>query len=292
MRVTFLSFCLLCGVAFHAQAQLHYGFKTGLNFSHLDGPSETDGAGAALEDWKNITGFHIGMALSYELTDNFALRGEFLYSKRGTKYTYEGPSYRTFRFDGGSVQSSGKAKYALNVNNSYIDIPVLAVARWKDWEISAGAYAGLLVQTIGEGAYTYTDARTAAPNNSPIDKVTYNLSYNYRRDAPGEYEGDLTKTIRLDNVNRLFPETIGAYYDFTEDKGSLYKALDYGVIGGLSYYISRSLYLGARLQYGLADLTNNDADVLRSSSNADGSLIYRNDKDRNWTIQASVGFQF
>lgn len=282
----------MCGGFFHANAQLHYGFKTGLNFARMTGPSEADAAGNSLETWKNITGFHIGMSLSYEITDNLALRGEFLYSKRGAKYTFEGPSYRTFLYDGGSTRSTGKAKYAMNINNSYLDIPVMVVGRWKHWELSAGAYAGLLVQSNGEGAYTYTEGRTAPPNNSAIDKVAFNLSYNYRRDDPGEYTGDLTNSIRLDNATRLFPQTIGAYYDFTEDKGALYNTLDYGVVGGLSYYISRSLYIGGRLQYGLADLTNNDADVMRTSTDDDGSLLFRNDKDQNWTIQASVGFKF
>ena len=292
MRLKYFLFCCLFGGFIHADAQLHYGFKTGLNFARMEGPSETDASGNALEDWKNITGFHIGMSLSYEITDNVALRGEFLYSKRGTKYTFEGPSYRTFRYDGGAVRSTGKAKYALNVNNSYLDVPIMVVGRWKDWELSAGGYAGLLVQSNGEGAYTYTEGRTAPPNNSVIDKVAFNMSHNYRRDDPGGYDGDLTNTIRLDNVARMFPQTIGAYYDFTEDKGALYKTLDYGLVGGLSYYISRSLYLGARLQYGLADLTNDDADVMRTTTNDDGSLLFRNDKDKNWTIQASVGFKF
>lgn len=292
MRLKYFLFCCLCGGFFHANAQLHYGFKTGLNFARMTGPSEADAAGNSLETWKNITGFHIGMSLSYEITDNLALRGEFLYSKRGAKYTFEGPSYRTFLYDGGSTRSTGKAKYAMNINNSYLDIPVMVVGRWKHWELSAGAYAGLLVQSNGEGAYTYTEGRTAPPNNSAIDKVAFNLSYNYRRDDPGEYTGDLTNSIRLDNATRLFPQTIGAYYDFTEDKGALYNTLDYGVVGGLSYYISRSLYIGGRLQYGLADLTNNDADVMRTSTDDDGSLLFRNDKDQNWTIQASVGFKF
>lgn len=292
MRLKYFLLCCLCGGFIHANAQLHYGFKTGLNFARMRGPSETDATGNALEAWKNITGFHIGMNLSYELTDNFALRGEFLYSKRGTKYTFEGPSYRTFRYDGGAVRSTGKAKYAMNINNSYLDIPVLAVARWKHWEVSAGAYAGVLIQSNGEGAYAYTEGKTAPPNNSPIDKVNFNLSYNYRKDDPGGYDGELTKSIRLDNSNLLFPETIGAYYDYTEDKGALFQALDYGLVGGLSYYISRSLYFGGRLQYGLADITNNKADVMRSSTNPDGSLLFRNDKDQNWVIQASVGFKF
>jgi hypothetical protein len=68
--------------------------------------------------------------------------------------------------------------------------------------------------------------------------------------------------------------------------------LDYGVVGGISYYISSALYLSARIQYGLADITNNNVDLSKAKTGENNSLIYRDDKDQNFMIQASVGFSF
>lgn len=292
MTIRILLAGLLALTAGSLSAQLRYGFKTGLNFAHLEGPSETGPDGAALESWKNVTGFHIGLAVGYNFTDNFGVRGELMYSKKGGKYTFDGPSYRIFRYDGGSSYSTGNTKYLLNVSNSYLDLPVLGFARWKDFELSAGAYVGVLISSTASGSLTFNNGITAAPLNNPIDKVQFNLDYNYRRDNPGEGDNGTTFVARVDGRNIELPKTLGAYYDYPEDKGSLYNALDYGLVGGVSYYFSRSLYLGVRLQYGLADVTNNDADLAKASTGPGNELQFRNDKDRNVVLQASIGFSF
>ena len=75
--------------------------------------------------------------------------------------------------------------------------------------------------------------------------------------------------------------------------------MDYGLIGGLAYYLSNSLYIGARLQFGLSDVTNNEADLSKVEFDAFTPNLelsqrykYRDDKDKNFIIQASVGFSF
>jgi hypothetical protein len=279
---------LLIGFSLHAQVR--YGFKTGLNFAKISGPSELDAAGASLESWKNVVGFHIGITFSHKFTDNFGVRGEVLYSKKGGEYKYEGPSYRIFDYSGGSSYATGKSKYLVNISNSYIDIPVLAFARAGDFEFSAGGYVGFIVQSGGEGSLLFSDGVTE--NNLPIDDIEHFLIYNYRKDDPGGFSGEETQIVRVDNRNLELPKSIGAYYDFPEDKGNRFNSLDYGIIGGVSYYLSSSLYAGVRLQYGLADITNNNADLQRSSTGPNKQLIFRDDKDRNFMIQASVGFSF
>ena len=271
-------------------AQLRYGFKTGLNFASIDGPSEVDAAGTELETWKSLTGFHIGLSLAYEFSDAFGLRSELLYTKRGAKYTYDGDSYRVFRYDGGSTLSTGNSRYLININNSYIDLPIYAYGRWKDLEISAGAYVGLDVQSVGEGSLSYTNGMTD-PLRNPIADLEFNLDHNYRKDAPLGGEGGQTVVAQVDAETVELPKVLGAYYDYPEDKGNLFNTLDYGLVVGLSYYLSRTLYVGARLQYGLADITNNDADLSKATTD-NGNLIYRDDTDRTFVIQASVGFSF
>lgn len=271
--------------------QLRYGFKTGLNFASMDGPSEVDAAGASLETWKNTTGFHIGAAFSYSLTDNFGLRAEMLYSKKGAKYTYEGAGYRLFiPTSGAAIRTNGTSRYLLNVTNSYLDIPVVGYAKFGDFEIQAGGYAALLIQSAAEGSLRY-DGKSLL-NGTSIGVLEFNLDHNYRKDDPGEGDNAQLVKLTVDGKTVEMPKTLGAYYDFPDDRGSLYNTLDFGLIGGVSYYLSRTLYVNARLQYGLSDLTRTDADLNKNKTGDNNALIFNADKDRNFTVQASVGFSF
>ncbi len=295
-----LLFLLVLGT-FSANAQIKYGFKTGLNFARMTGPSETNTAGEDLETWKNTVGFHIGMTFSYKFTDNFGLRGELLYSKRGAKYTFDGQSYRVFKHATGSVLSLGTSRYLINVNNSYLDLPITAYGRLGKFEVFGGGYVGLLVQSGGEGSLRYS-GKTALGNevyitpNQADKELNFNLNYNYRKDDAGgsssKSSDELPLSIKVDGFISETPQTLGAYYDFPSGKNRLYNSIDYGLIGGISFYISRALYLSARVQYGLADLTNNDADHSKSKIGTNNELILRDDKDQNFMIQASVGFSF
>lgn len=273
-------------------AQISYGFKTGLNFSRINGPSETSPDGASLETMKNVTGFHIGAAFGYPITDHYGVRAELLYSKKGGKYTYEGPAYRFFTPTTGSpILTTGTARYLLNINQSYIDIPIFGYARFGDFEIQAGPYVALNIQSTAEGALRYTGAKTTVLGNAVAD-TEFNLDYNYRKDGIGEGDNAQIVKLTVDGKTVEIPKTLGAYYDFTEDRGRLYNSFDYGFMGGASYYLSNTLYLGVRLQYGLADLTRTNADVSRSKLGDNNALIFNADKDKNFTIQASVGFSF
>jgi len=295
-------FSLMIFGCFSASAQIKYGFKTGLNFASMRGPSEMNNAGEDLETWKNTTGFHIGMTFGYKFTDNFGARAEFLFSKRGAKYAFEGESYRVFRHTTGEVLSLGNSRYLINVNNSYLDLPVLLYARAGAFEFSGGAYVGVLVASTGEGSLRYS-GKTAGLGNDVFDLATnnkelvFNLNHNYRRDKPGTGSSssgdDKVINVKADAFVSETPRTMGAYYDLPENRGRLYNSLDYGLIGGVTYYLSRALYFGARVQYGLADITNNNADLTKARlESPSGALVYRADEDRNFVIQASVGFSF
>ncbi|MBN8676853.1 MAG: PorT family protein [Chitinophagales bacterium] len=288
-------------IGYGAVAQIKYGFKTGLNFSRFQGTSELDNQGNSLEKWDNSTGFHIGMTFAYKFTDRFGVRGEFLYSKRGAKYSYEGQAYRFFKHNAGQVYTTGNARYLINVNNSYLDIPVMAFGKFKHFEIYGGGYVGILVASTGEGSLRYS-GKTALGNNAYVNpntsetELNFNLNHNYRRDDPGEgtanSDNETAINVKVDGFIAETPKTMGAYYDYPEDKGALYNTLDFGVVGGLSYYISSALYISGRVQYGLSDITNNKADLAKARTGDGQSLIYRDDKDQNFMIQASVGFSF
>lgn len=274
-----------------AQAQLHYGIKTGLNFARIKGPSELDNTGAALEDWKSATGFHIGIGFSYKFSDHFGARGEFMYSKAGGRYSYDGDAHRVFNYTGGSSYATGHAKYLLNISNAYLKVPVSVYAKAGDFEFSAGPYVAVLVQSTAEGSLLFSGGKTE--NNSSIEDIEYFLDYNYRKDDSGAaVSGSETHVVRVDNRNIDVPKTVGAYYDYTEDRGKLFNSLDYGVVGGVSWYLTGTLYLNVGVQFGLADVTNDKADLAKSVTGPNHSPVYRSDKDRNFAISTSIGFSF
>lgn len=298
MMVRFITLfsCLLAAATL--SAQFHGGVKTGLNFSTLKGTPETDAAGNALESVNNFTGFHIGPTFSYGFTDQFGIRGELMYSKKGAKYTYNGPGSRTFVLENnlGKVATTGTSTVQLAVTHVGIDIPVTAYYRIGDFEVSGGVYGSLILQKVGDGALQYAWDKQTGTIGGKFESF---LDYNYNRDDLGESKGDVTQEVIVqqdqDGFNKRIsqlPQTFGAYYDYPEDRGNLYQSFDYGVTGGLTYYLSRSLFIGGRIQYGLADLTRNETDFGFQSLNQSTTPVTRNDKDYNFTIQASVGFSF
>ena len=288
--IKYIAFFTALLLGFSAQAQFHGGVKTGLNFSTLKGPLETDANGNTLESVDNFTGFHIGPTFSYAFTDRFGLRGELLYSKKGGKYQYDGAGFRNFNLDNNQGQRYIKGTTALGliITHTNIDLPVSAWVRLGKLELSGGFYASLLLQKVGDGSMTFKWKNDDGTDGS----LESFLNYNYNRDDAGEGRSTEEVIVRVNNRPATYPTIFGAYYDFPTDRGNLYKTLDYGLMGGAAFYISRTLYVGARLQYGLADLTNTNADVSRLKLDTDGNFITRNDKDYNFTIQASVGFSF
>lgn len=286
VRHYFLFFCFALGANI-AFAQVRTGFKIGLNFSSIKGPSEVDDAGKTLEQYDNVTGFNIGASFNFPITDAFGLRSELLYSRKGGRYTYEGTTYRFFD----QVLTTGTGKYQININNAFLDVPLMAYGRWKDFEVSGGVYGALLIQSTGEGALQYT-GRTLPPLQNSVGNVEVVFNHNYLRDKVGETKGSDKIVVRVDGRTLELPKTVGAYYDFTEDKGKFYNRIDYGVVGGVRYYLSRALYAGVHLQYGLADLTNNKVDYSKVKVGTGNARTLQTDTDRNFTWQTSVGFNF
>ncbi len=289
LRIFAITFYFFSAVSLYAQ--LGGGVKIGLNFSNIKGPSELGLKDVKLEQTDNYTGFMIGPSFAYSFTDNFGLRGEFLYSKKGMKYSYDGPSSRIFVTDGDLIEiaTNGTSKINYTVNHTCMDIPLMAFARYKKFEVSGGFYASLLFSRVADGIMEYKWTNTDGSDGiiNPL------LQYNYTRDKFGEGDNAQTETAFFNDfqtVKSTIPKTFGAYYDNKEDLGNKYNFLDYGVSVGASFFMNQSLFIGGRLQYGLADLTRTKADVSISQKSPDSLYILRDDKDRNYTIQVFVGF--
>ncbi len=283
-----LCFCSLALVAFTQNSHLGFGFRAGLSYSKFDGPSDVDPNGNNLESFKMNGGFHIGVMVNYKITDLVGLRGEFMYSQRGTKYVYEGPSY--FLLDRNTLTSltlTGTRRQTLNVNNAYLDIPILAYYKLGKFELCGGFNTGLLVASTGGGSIRFA-GKLGGSDLTPFD---ISLSHNYKSDEAGG-GSPATTNLSVGGKTYMIPTFLGAYYDFDERDKDLYKTLDFGLVAGLSYFINDGLFLSARYIHGLGDMDRNEYDISLQSLNANDTYIQRSDKNTSQSFQFSVGFSF
>lgn len=290
-RLFTLCAMVLFSAAVSAQ-DFSFGFKTGLNFNNIKGELEDENGGKETLD-RNI-GFHFGATFAWKITDIMGLRGELMYSQKGTKRNYQGSSYYNFITpDNEIVRTTGIRAEDLNVSNSYIELPIMGYIKpISRIEIYGGMSVGLLVGSSAFGNLKFSDIKTEAGSSATPNTIDHELDFNYLSDKPGGRNfADPAETVKINNTSIPYPQTAGAYFEFVEDRGKLYKALDLGVVGGISFYLSKSLYVSGRINYGLLDITKSKADVSLSKLD-NGNFITRNDNDRNVSIQASIGFSF
>ncbi|MEQ8580613.1 MAG: porin family protein [Marinoscillum sp.] len=121
MKLKILFLASMC-IFFTAANAQRAGLKGGVNFTNLYVDDVDD------ENMK--VGFNVGLFHRSDLSENFAIQPEFLFTQKGSEIQYDG-------FLGGS------GKYRFNLN--YLEVPVLAVAKIGGFNIHAGPYLGFLV---------------------------------------------------------------------------------------------------------------------------------------------------
>lgn len=292
MRISIMSLLLAIALPFSLSAQeLSGGFKTGLNFSKFDGPLATDANGNDLESYTASTGFHVGAIINLKMTDYFGFRSELLYSQKGSNYTYSGPSYlRLYNSTAGkSVELSATRNTTISVTNSHIDIPVLAYLRFGKLEIAGGVNAAVLLGSVATGEVAFTNVKTGVGQNLADITITYDA--NYLKDAYQISDFIDPTELTVVNTQYLVPSVIGAYYDANNKDEKLYNRIDFGLNAQLAFYLNQGLFVGARLNYGLTDVTNQEQDIDYNSLD-NGQVRLRDDFDRNLSLQASIGFSF
>ncbi len=283
--VTFLFF------SFSSEAQnLSYGVKAGLSFSNFQGPNEQDASGNEVENFELVTGFHVGGGVNAKFTDLFGLRAELLYSQKGVQYNFNGPSYWIFNdTDRERIYSTGQRSMIMEITNSYLDLPVMAFVRLGRIELSAGVSAGILVASQAAGGELIYSGTTT--DGISVDEFTLTLDYSYLSDdferAPVEENHDISIGGEIVQV----PKSIGAYYEYDGEGEKLFNSLDLGLNAGVSFFLNQGLYIGARLNYGLSDVTKEEGDFSRVKME-NNQFITRPDKDQNLVMQLSVGFSF
>lgn len=285
--ILFFALPLLACLPLSAQ-EFSAGFRAGLNFATISGPLEMDGDGNELEEYTLKSGFHVGAMANLKFNDAFGLRGELLYSQKGAEYNYLGQSYWIFyTADDSPVYATGNRNTSLTLTNSYIDIPLSAVGRLGRLELSGGLNLGILISSRGAGELSFSGQSAAG---SPVDPFTIALEYNYFDDTFQRTDIEDVEIRSIDGKEVLIPKTLGAYYQASEENDRLYNTIDLGLVGGLAYYLNQGLFLSFRINYGLSDLTKTRQDISRFTLDPGRNFIFREDNDRNLTLQASVGF--
>ena len=279
---------ILTGWQVHAQ--LTVGFKAGLTYTKLNGPSEMLN-GESLETKSLSSGFHVGATFNYKITDIFGFRAGLIFNQKGGKYTYSGPSNFYFRNEPPKEDTwiVGSRDMNYKMTNAFIDIPLTAFVKAGSFEIHAGGYASILAagSAGGEMSFNGSSLKTGAA----VDEFSATLDYNYYRNTARGASGFLTE-ILVDGERVITPSIQGAYYEYEVKEGSFLKTLDFGLTGTLNYFINEGFYIGVDFQYGLADLTNDEMDISYSVLNEDLTRPTRNDKDTNIGFNVSLGFSF
>ena len=267
-----------------------FGFRAGASIAKLDGPSELGPNGEELEEYTMARGFHIGASVSYKFTDLVGMKAEFVYSQRGTEYTYDGPSY--YVLGRGTIRSTtiyGDRQQTLDLSNVFLDIPVLAYYKIGKLELCGGVNTGILLASTAGGS---TNFEGISSLGNPIAPFQVGLNHNYKKDKAGEASSE-TFDVSIDgSFPYAVPETVMAYYEFETKEENQYKTIDFGLVVGAAFYINEGLYLSARYTHGLSDADVNNYDVSLQSLNTDGSFKYRDDDNKSRSWQFSVGFSF
>ncbi len=289
-RLLLLFFCIsLLGIAsLSAQdSRISYGIRAGLGFSKIVGEAEEDTSGNSLEESKFYTGFNASITLYIELIeDKFGLAPELQFSQKGGKYRYNGQGFYTESL-GSSTVIAGNRRDAITNINSYVSVPVLVYYRpIERIRIAAGFDVGILVSSVGNGQnkFNWTDL------SGDEQEITTALDYAYLSDGIGEAKTEETTILTVDGGGTVInaPNTIGAYYYYPTDEGNYFNRFDMGLNAEVSVFITRGIALSLRANYGLLDVTNNAYDFSRQTGVANS----RSDKDRNLSLQLSLGFNF
>ena len=265
--------------------EYNIGVRAGQNFSTIRGEAEPG------EDLGFSRGFHFGINFSYNFTDYFSLKTELLYIQHGYSQDYIGPSYYMIRkANGGIVFENGNSERIMEISNAYLMIPVTGnLTLTRKWEVFGGVYLGMLIGPTGRG-------RLAFESSENPDDIFFNqsLDFKYYGDEAGEIVtfGNRPAIILVEDEDVVMPKVVGAYYQYLEKDGNLFKFLDAGISAGVAYYFNRGFYLSVKGDFGLLDITNNKMDRSLISLNPDNTLNLRKDRDTHIGIQASFGFKF
>jgi len=310
LRLYFFLFLVL-NICLESQAQgIGTTFRVGLNSSRFLGPSEKGADGSNLEEFTTFTGFHVAGGVVFKLLDHYGFKAELMYTQKGSRYTYEGPSTYIFTTtrSGNYATAVGTRTISDRITNSYLELPVTGYMKYGKFELNAGVSISFLASSGAVGDMVFSG--TSGINNEPVEIVSL-INHNYRKDRLEftqnilSFQEEFYKEITVDGEQVILLTEETAYAQWTDASPFLgvygkpevrldekvFRGLDFAINAGLSYYISEGLFFGFTASYGLRDVTNPYFEY--SYSESEGlNRVERSDTDRNFVLMGSVGFSF
>jgi len=281
---------VLLSISVCLSAQHKVGVRAGTNYAKFSGPLEE------AESYSLSGGIHFGINYTYLLNDKFSIRAEILYQQKGTKQNFFDDDVYTLikPITAGVAEfvDYGTVERDLKITNSYFSVPLTVQFQLsRKFEVFGGLSVDFLLGSNGRGAYDYES------RDSPLEIAWNNqsLDFRYNSDVGGQYNSLAgTIAILIDGEPVEIPKVIGAYYYYINraELESRFKSVDFTALGGVNYFINPGFYIGARLEYGLTDLTRTDLDVSLRELADDNSYILRDDKDASLNLAISFGFRF
>ena len=257
----------------------HGGFRAGLNYNTITG-DVLDG-----EDFTGNSSFHIGIIVKYNFSDLIGIQTEFLYTQKGGKYAFEGPSNFLLRSEDQPILLSGNRRMNLTITNDYISIPFLFFARLGPIELSAGPDLSYMIGSFGGGNLSFTET---SPN---IGDIEQELDFRFFKDVSGLFVPGFFTEKQINNRTYTVPTRVGSYYELESRPEIFFKRLEIGLNFGAAYYINRGLFIMGRLNYTPSDITHDEVDAYFGEFSGN----YPSIQGRKWnqlSIQASIGFSF
>lgn len=284
---------LLVTLSTSLYSQHKVGIRAGLNFSSFSGELEEN------EDYGISSGFHFGINYTYLFNDNLSFRGEISYIQRGANQSLQDTSGSVYYIINplevgvDNILAFGEIDYQIEITNAYLSIPITTHYRVNKFEFFGGASVDFL---IGPRARGLVDFRSDELIDEPFF-FTQSLDYRYSSDVAGSFNDFVQDNIviNINGENLLLPRFAGAYYNFTTAQlngQQRFKRIDSHLIFGLNYFINPGFYIGARGEFGLFDITNDEIDISLRELDSNNEFILRTDTDRSISLSVSVGFRF
>ena len=304
---------LMTSIEMHAQfLKPKFGLRAGMNISTMLGPQETGTTEG------NRTTVLIGVAggVKLPLNERIGLIAEVSFVQKGSFYFKEAensflklpefnsqqPITYVYTNTGGTftkrTDKNYKKRVGMNVINGYIEVPVLFYAEAIDdkLEFEFGPSIGFLIssQALGTLKFGPEDVLNAEEPDA-ASFMEMDLDYKFIQDNLGDAYNPTVRTAKIDGSTQSYPTGPSAYY-FTDEteRGTQnrFSTVDFGLQFGASYYFSKGLKLGFRLNYSLLDITVDKYDHSFTELNEDGTYKALNHRDANFGCQIFVGLQF
>ncbi len=294
MRQLIILVMLFCVCEMMAQHKI--GIRAGLNQSTFSASSLEEG-----ESYSFNGGFHFGVNYTYQLTPRFGVRGELLFTQRGSSFDYEDSDSYAFITPFGTGTAPffefGEVDTEIEHSNGYLSFPITAQFDLNDKiELFGGISLDLLIIPTGRGTQEFTSS--SRPEDIFFRRT---LEHSYRGDEIGDlsrFFNPLVATtfipIIINDQQENIVRSETAYYNLRPGDldGTKFNLFDSHIILGVNYFINNGFYIGIRGELGLFDITNEGADFSLKSIGENDSYIRRDDRDLSRSLSLSVGFRF